>query len=348
MRRLVWLSLLGLFLGAVPQESAENPVLENARLHPVDFEANHLAGEYLIANKDLPRAIPYLEKAWKIDPANYTNGYDLALAYFETGAPQKSRDIIQAFMKRQDRAELHNLLAAVEESEGQVNEAAREYETAARMDPSEKNVFDLGSDLLKHNGFVPALKVFEFGVGRYARSARMRVGLGIAYYSLGRYDDAVQALCAAVDLDPKDTKALDFLGKMYDVSPRYAHEVAKRLAHFAAIYPDNSAANYYYALSLRRRGPSTDGGSVQREAEAYLRKAIQLKPDFADAHFELGLLYEDEKRDSEAIAQYELAVKGQPDLLKAHYRLARLYQKGGQEILAQKEFDTVKALKDRR
>lgn len=338
MRWLVWLSVFGL-LGAAQLEGAENPILENARLHPDNFEANHRAGEYLIGKKDLPSAIPYLEKAWKIDPANYTNGYDLALAYFEIGASEKSRDIIQDSMKRQDRAELHNLLAAVEESEGQVNESAREFETAARMDPSEKNIFDLGSDLLKHNGFDPALKVFEFGAGRYQTSARIRVGLGVAYYSVGQYDKAVQTLCEAVDLDPKDTKALDFLGKMYDLSPRYAEDVAKRLAHFAAIYPDNSAANYYYALTLSKRDPGA--------AEAHLLKAIQLKPDFAEAHLELGLLYEAEKRDSKAIPQYELAVKCQPNLVKAHYRLARLYQKSGRAVLAQKEFDTVKALKDK-
>jgi tetratricopeptide (TPR) repeat protein len=345
MRRLVWLSLLG-FLSALPYKGAENPVVENARLHPGDFEANHVAGEYLINNGGLPSAIPYLEKAWKIDPANYTNGYDLALAYFDTGAAQKSRSIIEALIQREDRAELHNLLGDVEESEGKINEAAQQYELAARMDPSEKNVFDLGSDLLKHRGFAPALKVFQFGVARYPASARVRVGLGIAHYSLGQYDDAVEALCEAVDLNPKDTKPLDFLGKMYDVSPKYAEEVTKRLAHFAATYPDNSAANYYYALSLRKRDLGTDPGPVQQKAETYLVKAVTLEPSFADAHYELGLLYEDEKRDSEAVQQYELAVKCQRNFVKAHYHLARLYQKGGQKMLAQKEFQAVETLKD--
>jgi tetratricopeptide (TPR) repeat protein len=340
------LSLLAL-LAPVLHKGAENPILENARLHPGDFEANYAAGEYLIGTKDLPDAIPYLEKAWKINPANYTNGYDLALTYLETGAPQKSRAVIQDLIERQNRAELHNLLADVEEAEGRVNEAAREYETAARMDPSEKNVFDLGSDLLKHNAFSPALKVFEFGAGRYKASARIRVGLGIAYYSVGRYDEAVQTLCKAVDLDPKDTKALDFLGKMYDVSPRYADEVTKRLARFAAIYPDNSAANYYYALSLRKRVSSTDAHSTDKEVEAHLIKAVQLKPNFAAGHFELGLLYEDQKRDSDAIRQYELAIKYEPNLVKAHYHLARLYRKSGQNMLAQRESDTVKSLKEK-
>jgi tetratricopeptide (TPR) repeat protein len=335
-------------LAALPHQGAEDPAIGNARLHPDDFTANHRAGEYFISRKDFRAAIPYLEKAWKLDPANYPNGYDLALVYFDTGAPQKSRALIDALLRQKDRAELHDLLGDVEESAGHINEAAHQYETAARMDPSEKNLFDLGSDLLKHGGIAPALKVFAFGVERYPSSAKLRVGLGIAYYSVGQYSEAVETLSKAVDLDPKDPKPLGFLGKMYDISPRYADEVTKHLARFVALYPDNSAANYYYALSLRKRSLGGDLRARQKMTESHLVKAVKLKPDFADAHYELGLLYEDEGRDLEATRQYEMAVKYAPNLAKAHYRLARLYKKSGHELLAQKEFQTLKALNENR
>src|SRR5260370_22485783 len=226
----------------------ESILREQVRLQPASFQANHALGEFYIQQHNLKAAIPYLEKARQIDPAHYENAYDLALAYLQTGMTAQSRELIAALLAQKDRAELHNLLADVEEHEGHVAAAAKQYETAARMDPTEKNLFDLGSDLLRHRGFEPALKVFVFATGRYPQSARLRVGLGIAHYSLGQYDDAVATLCQAVDLDPKDTKALDFLGKMYDVSPQFADEVTRRLAHIVQIHPDNAAANYYYAL----------------------------------------------------------------------------------------------------
>src|SRR5579875_359790 len=103
-----------------------------------------------------------LEQVWRADPGNYAKGYNLALAYLECHANEKSRGVIEALLRQQDKAELHNLLGDVEEAEGHVNEAAKQYEIAARQDPSEKNVFDLGSDLLKHRGFDPALKVLDF------------------------------------------------------------------------------------------------------------------------------------------------------------------------------------------
>jgi tetratricopeptide (TPR) repeat protein len=323
----------------------ENALLEQVRSHPESFQPNHALGEFYIQQHRLSAAIPYLEKAREIDLSNYDNAYDLALAYLQTGLTAKSREVITELLREKDRAELHNLLGDVEEAQGHVTEAAQQYETAARMDPSEKNLFDLGSDLMLHRGFEPALKVFVFAAERYPKSAKVRVGLGTAHYSLGQYDDAVESLCQAVDLDPADTKALDFLGRMYDVSPRFAEEVTERLAHFVQTYPDNAAAHYYYALSLRKRALVPGSNGAQAKAEAHLLRAVQLNPAYAEAHFELGLLYEDEKLDANAIQEYQLATRLRSDLSKAHYRLGRLYQKNGQPVLAQKEFDAFEALK---
>ncbi len=315
---------------------------------PGSFAANRQRAIYYLEHHNVPAAIPFLEKAHQLDPANYDNAYDLALARLETHDLAGARALVLDMLSHQDRAELHNLLASVEEASGNIQQAAEEYEKAARLDPSEKNLFDLGSDLLSHRGFEPALKVFTYGVQRYPKSVSLRVGLGTAYYATGDYDNAVETLCQAVDLAPNDTRALGFLGKMYDISPRYADEVTKRLAHFAQVYPSNPAANYYYALSLRKRTLSAQPGASWNEAERLLLRAVRLKPDYAEAHYALALLYDDEKKESSAIREYETVIrlKG-PDLERAHYRLGRLYQRTGQPALAKKEFDAFEALKSK-
>lgn len=323
----------------------EAALLEQLGSHPTSYQATHALGEFYIQQHRLPEAVHYFELARQVDSSKYDNSYDLALAYLQAGMMGKSRELVGALLNEKDRAELHNLLGDVEEADGHVQEAAQQYEIAARMDPSEKNLFDLGSDLMLHRGFEPARKVFSFGAERYPKSARLRVGLGVAHYSLGQYDEAVESLCQAVDLDPTDTKALDFLGKMYDVSTRFADEVTSRLAHFVKIYPDNAAANYYYALSLRKRALSQESNRPQGDAEGFLLRAIKLNPAYADAHFELGLLYEDQKQNAKAIREYELAIKFRADLSKAHYRLGRLYQSNGQSDLAAKELREFEALK---
>jgi len=215
------------------------------------------------------------------------------------------------------------------------DETARQLERTARADPSEEHLFDLGSYLLQHSGFAPGLTAFDYAVKRYPKSARLRVGLGVALYSLRRYDEAVERLCEAVDLDPSDTKALDFLGKMQDISPQYKSEVDRRLAHFVKLYPKDAAANYYYGLSLGEHG------------EPYLEKAVQLDPSFTEAHYRLGLLEENAGATAKAIEQYRIVIEQQSGFFQAHYHLARLYQKSGKRDLAEKEFAFLKTLKGR-
>ncbi len=329
--------LVLLFALLLPQD-ANNRLVEEARRHPDSASANHLAGEYYLKQNNLKAGIPYLETAHRLDPANYINSFDLALAYSQSGSTDQSRALVNELLQRGDTAELHNLLGDVEEASGHADQAAHEYELAARMEPSEKNLFDLGSHLLNHRGLQPALTVFDFAVTRYPKSARLRVGLGVSYYSLGRYDDAVHSLCQAVDLDPKDTKALDFLGKMYDISPAYADEVTKRLSGFVRAYPLNASAAYYYGLSLHKR-------NMNREAEYQLQHALALQPGFTDAHYELGVLYQDQHEPAKAITQFEIATKQRPEYLQAHYHLAQLYKKAGKTALANSEFGQIEELK---
>ncbi len=312
--------------------------------HADSYEANHRLGEFYASQTRFSAAVIYLRRAYELDHSAYDNAYDLALSELRAGDTNAARKLIQQLLKQNDRSELHNLLAGVEEASGNFKGAAAEYETAARMDPSEKNLFDLGSQLLEYHGYQQGLQVFTYATAKFPESAKLRVGLGVAQYSLGQYKEAVETLCRAVDLNPKDTRALDFLGKMYNVAPELSGEVTKRLEHFAKLYPGNAAANYYFAMSLRER--TTAGNSAERDqrAKALLLKAIAEDPGLADAHYQLGLIYQDEGLDSKAIHEFAAAVRIRPDLKSAHYRLAQLYTKEGKSDLARQEYRTVQAL----
>lgn len=311
------------------------------------FAENHERGEFFVKKGDLASAIPYLQRAFNIDPSDENNAYDLALAYLERGLLDKSRNVIASALAIHDEAEMHNLLGALEAKEGHITVAAEQYRTAAQMDPSEKNLFDLGSHLLQYRGFEAAETVFSFAVGRYPKSAELNVGLGVAKYSLGKYAEAIDHLCQAVDLNPSDTRALQFLGEMNDVAPEREAEVTTRLARFAHEYPNNPAADYYYAVSLRRRTNGELLHDTDKEAEELLERAIKLNPSFVDAHFELGLLFDDEKQDAKAAREYLLAIKLKPEASKFHYRLARLYRRDGNSQLADVEYRKFQELKAR-
>ena len=78
-----------------------------------------------------------------------------------------------------------------------------------------------------------------------------------------------------------------------------------------------------------------------------MREVIELKPDHADARYELGKALLGQGDLKRAIEVLEAAAKLGPDKPHIHYQLGRAYTAAGREADAQKCFDTYKQLKDR-
>lgn len=308
-----------------------------AELEPQNFDVNHNLGEIYVRLGHLSEATPFLEKAQQLDPTSYANGYDLSLGYLLTGRLADARQQVQALLKQKQTAELHNLLAEIEEKDGKFVAAENEFELAAHADPSESNLFDWGSELLIHRTLEPAISVFQNAAERYPQSPRLAIGLGMALYALGRYDEAVKSLLRAADLDPADPRCYPFLSKAYDSSPSQADDVIERFQRFAELQPRNGRALYYYAMSLWKGKRVEDPGMKLGQIEALLKQAVALDPKLSDAHLQLGNLYSDQKKYGEAIPEYTRALELDGDLADAHYRLGQAYVRTGASAEGQEQ-----------
>ena len=324
---------------------AEEQFRKAVELEPESFDANHNLGEAYVRSGKIAEAAPFLQKAQHIDPSSYDNGYDLSLAYLLTGHLKEARQVVHDLLERKNTAELHNLLAEVEEKDGNFIAAANEFETAAHVDPSESNLFDWGSELLVHRTLEPSIEVFRQATERYPQSSRLAVGLGMALYSLGKYDDAVVSLLRAADLSPSDARIYLFLSRAYDSSPGQADEVIKRFRRFAELQPRNGRALYYYAMSLWKGKRAQDPGLDLRQIESLLTKSIELDPKLADAQLQLGNLYSDQSKYAEAVPHYKRALELNADLADAHYRLGQAYVRTGEKDQAQQELQVYQQLR---
>ena len=326
---------------------AEAEFKKVVELEPASYDANHNLGEFYIAKGDIAAAIPYLKKAQEADPAAYDNGYDLALAYEKTRRLHEAESQIRELLKHKDTAELHDLLADVEEGSGNYIAAANEYEKAAHADPSESNIFDWGGELLLHQTWGPAIQVLSAGLQRYPKSSRLAVGLGLAYYLQGRYDDAVKSLVRATELAPTDPNTYYFLSKAYDQSPNQVDEVIECFRRFAELRPNDGQAVLDYAVSLWKGKRSETSAPYLDQIESLLKKSIALDPSSSQAHLQLGNLYSQRKQYGQAVPEYQEAIKLSPDLADAHFRLGQAYVHLGQKDLAQKELQLHQQLYER-
>ena len=80
------------------------------------------------------------------------------------------------------------------------------------------------------------------------------------------------------------------------------------------------------AVSYRQEGRELqEAGELQRSAASY-RRAIGIKPDYAEAYNDLGVVLETLGDSAGAEQAYLAAVKYKPDLAAAHTNLALLYE----------------------
>jgi len=70
------------------------------------------------------------------------------------------------------------------------------------------------------------------------------------------------------------------------------------------------------------------------EAEAHYRRALAARPGDVTAAFNLAVAFEDEGRAEEAVSGYQRVLDEDPRFADAHYNLARLYEHLGREVAA--------------
>jgi tetratricopeptide (TPR) repeat protein len=328
---------------SIENSAATEASLRQAFQHrPDSFEANSELGKWLADEERPTEAIVYLERASGINPGDFENLHALSLAYFKlanyTYAKTQAGPLLSAAADDRQKAEVHRLLAEIDEKLGDPLEAVRELQRAAELNPSEANLFDWGTELLLHRAAEPAIEVFTKGNHLFPRSVRMLTALGASLYVLGSPDKAAQRLCAASDLNSEDPNPYLFMGKMQSTEAIPPEAITVALARFAKLHPENALANYYYAVSLwRARKSAAADASPPVQIESLLTKAVKLDPRLGEAYLQLGIVYAEQKKTDEAISVYVRAISASPELSEAHYRLAQAYRQSGEAEKAQAE-----------
>ena len=249
-----------------------------------------------------------------------------------------ARERARKMLANGETADAHRLLGELDERLGEPLEAVREFERAARMDLSEQNYFEWGTELLLHKADQPAVEVFTKGTRLHPNSARMLAGLGAALYASGSYEEAARRICEASDLKPGDSAPYLFLGEMQKSATAMLPCSEEKLARFVREQPGNALANYYYGLTLWKRDRGSDNSAGLQQAEALLEKAAAIDPKFGEVYLQLGILHSGRSGSDQAIRDYKKAIEVSPQLSEPHYRLGLAYRRRGEESKAEQEF----------
>jgi tetratricopeptide (TPR) repeat protein len=327
----------GLSGGASGGKESESKLRAALARAPESFEGNHQLGEFYLRAGRYQDSIPLLQTAYQTNPTMDGNAYDLALAYKHAGDFSQARELVQKLLEHKDTADLHHLAGELDEKLGDPLAAVQEDEHAVRLDPSEQNYFEWGSELLLHRAVWQAVEVFKDGAKAYPKSPRMLTALGTALFAGALYDEAAIRLCSASDLNPTDPEPYIFMGKIEMAAPTSLPCVEQKLARFVQEQSQNPLANYLYAMAIWKRQEQPADQRALQQVETLLTKAVTIDPNCVDANLQLGILYSSQRDYEKAIGFYTKAIEVDPQLGEAHYRLGVAYDRTGEPAKAKRE-----------
>lgn len=154
----------------------------------------------------------------------------------------------------------------------------------------------------------------------------------------GDYERSVKEFRTVSALAPQSAKVNFFIGQSLIRLNRF-DEAEKAFERELTLNPADESSKYHLALTLIERKIRTD------EAIKLLNEAIDLRSDYADAHYQLGKIYTERGETEKAIKQLETAVQADPKKDYIHYQLSLAYRKASRREEADRELKLYQELK---
>jgi tetratricopeptide (TPR) repeat protein len=223
-------------------------------------------------------------------------------------------------------------------------ESLASYTKAASIErPRGDDLKMVGLDYVLLDDYADAIKWLEKAVTLDGTNKDAWYYLGRAYYTKSLLIEARKAFLTVLDLDPRDSKAENNLGLIFESSaqPEAAIEAYRAAIAWQEQSPHPSEQPYVNLGNLLM-----EQGRME-EALAPLEKAGALAPDNAFCHMTLGVYYRKIGKAVPARRELERATQLDPENAAAHYQLGRLYKDIHALDLAKVEFDRTAELQGR-
>lgn len=172
--------------------------------------------------------------------------------------------------------------------------------------------------------------------------------LGVAYFSLDNYQEAIGAFKEAIKLKPKNPDSYFNLGMIYKKIGLSQEVVLDTYKKAIRMKIDPSKTNLllfdrdeaYYNL-----GTAFFNLGRYKEAVTAFKELIELEPDNADAYFNIGVLYDKMNLAPEAVIEaYQAALSLNPHYTEAYFNMGVMHMRRGNVESALKQQRILKTL----
>ncbi|MCX2983006.1 sulfotransferase family protein [Halieaceae bacterium IMCC14734] len=232
-------------------------------------------------------------------------------------------------------------------AQGERDAALEKCQTALQRSPSDVNMLGLmGAILIQASQPKQAEKLLRRTIELAPTFAKPHEDLGMLLVALNRSEEAIGLLKKAVRLDPELESAWFHLGKALartgngkeaDLAYEEAFKLAPQRQELARAAESLKQGRPEEAEGICRRILQREKNNVDAmrllaliaaqsgktdDAEILLERVTSLAPDYNLAQLDLGNIYREQDRYSEAIHRYQKVIDNDPDNAQAHFLLA--------------------------
>jgi tetratricopeptide (TPR) repeat protein len=284
----------------------------------------------------MPEAIDVLSRLIERAPREADAHSDLGFALLAEGrTADAEKHCREAAMLNPDLAEAHANLGIILQRRGRFDEAVAAHHRAAKINPwSAVAHNNLGGAQRDNGQLAEAEASFHHALTLDPNFAGARINLGVLCFARRRFPDSIAHYRQALAIDPNSAAAHTYLSAAL-IQTGQSHEAEAAIRRALELRPDATEAlvalgsilealnrledaktSYQRAIQLN---PNTEnafralGGLLSRlggadaEATLFLRTALTLKPDDADAYTALGNIMMRQKQTAEALDMFRRA-----------------------------------------
>lgn len=323
---------------------SQSPLGGPARRVGDDAETYLKQGDDYFDKKDYPKAAEAYEQAIRRRPTDADAHVNLAEAYFNQG---RYEDAIAAAQKAIQlggntsaaAADAYRVLGTAYLKTSRSSEALEALNKAFELDandPETRNglaliYYDQGVAAYNGQNYEEATRVYVKAIDLNPRYFEAANNLGDSYLKLNKLEDAAKAYERAVSIRPVVDTYVS-LAEVYDDLGRYV-DAGRTYDRMLPLKPDGGDAEFN-----NNRGYALGKSKRWSEAIVAFKRAIELKPDYAEAHSNLGWAYNNLANFQAALEPLKKAIQLKPDLPEGHFNIGITYTRLNQKKEALAEF----------
>ncbi|HEY7096438.1 MAG TPA: tetratricopeptide repeat protein [Terriglobales bacterium] len=320
--------------------------LDGLSNHPAGPQAGLLGAEIADEARDYEKAEQLLRSIKPDDSHLSAVGYRLAVVQYHDQRSAEARQTLLALIASGHRgANVYNLLGWCYQDSHQLADATQAFEEAIRLEPQKaEHYLDLGNILVANRKYPAALAVAKRAANALPSAPSVFLFKGSVELKVGQFTDALASYSQAQQLEPSSPDAALGVARAKATAGLTKNAIADFESGIKQ-FPKDARFWLYYGVLMVQQSETGDAPAEAHAAEL-LKSAVEIDPDLAEAHYQLGNLALKNGNNSEAVTHLERAEKLDGDSQETHFALSRAYRRLGREDDAAREMDLYNKLKD--